>query len=254
MAARLSWLADARIERARPRNPGRVGPGWRQRALGVIVSRPCWAAACGVPTFWLVGAVPAFAAAAIAWTVMSCLRRAEVQRQADRDRAHLSATIAVLVDEYAAGATPATALRVSAPGAGRYRPWFEHAAITARAGGDVASVFGTIPDLPELSVGCRVAADTGAPLNAVLAGLVTDLDADRSLRRAVRAVLAGPRTSAALVSALPVIGLLMGSTLGANPVRFLLHTPLGTALLALGVTFDLAGNVWIGLLTRRALP
>jgi tight adherence protein B len=91
-------------------------------------------------------------------------------------------------------------------------------------------------------------------LTATLVGVRADIAADRAVHRTVAAALAAPRSSAFLLSGLPLVGLGLGAAMGANPLRVLLHTSYGAALLVAGLAFDLVGLAWTLTLTRRAVP
>jgi tight adherence protein B len=67
------------------------------------------------------------------------------------------------------------------------------------------------------------------------------------------AVVAGPRASAGVLAGLPVLGLLMGSGVGADPWRVLTTTGTGTVLLVAGVALEGAGLAWSARLIRRAV-
>ncbi|HEX8093161.1 type II secretion system F family protein, partial [Jatrophihabitans sp.] len=155
--------------------------------------------------------------------------------------------------EYAAGATVAAAFTAAAASAGRFGPAVTRAAALARDGNDVTAALATEQQLACLAVACELVSRSGAPLGRLLAGVQADLDADRRTRRAVRTALAGPRSSALLLAGLPLIGVAMGSAMGAHPERVLLRTTAGLAALSAGVVLDLAGLAWTLALTRRAL-
>ena len=63
---------------------------------------------------------------------------------------------------------------------------------------------------------------------------------------------AGPKASARILALLPVLGLCVGTMIGAEPLAFLLSPGPGRVLLALGFLFELAGLAWARALVRRA--
>jgi tight adherence protein B len=174
-------------------------------------------------------------------------------RRSDRCRADLAAIVTVLRDEYAAGATIAAAFTAAAALPGRFRLALEHAATLARDGREVAPALTAEPRLAALAVACDLAGRNGAPLARSLAGVHAELVADQRTARAVRTALAGPRSSALLLAGLPLLGLAMGSAMGARPQRVLLHTGAGRLALVVGVALELAGLVWTLALSQRAL-
>jgi tight adherence protein B len=104
-----------------------------------------------------------------------------------------------------------------------------------------------------VSAGVLLSTRTGCSLAAVAAAVEDDLRARQRLRLELRTATAGPRASAMLLAGLPVLGLLMGSGVGADPWRVLTTTGTGQVLLVAGVALELAGLSWSGRLVRRAL-
>ncbi|MFI9720719.1 type II secretion system F family protein [Streptomyces sp. NPDC052396] len=93
----------------------------------------------------------------------------------------------------------------------------------------------------------QVAVEGGAGLAAGLERVGAALSAERDQREELAAQLAGTRSTAVMLALLPALALLMGSALGADPLRVLLHTPAGLGCLALGGLLECAGVLW----TRR---
>ncbi|MBO0899505.1 type II secretion system F family protein [Cellulomonas sp. zg-ZUI22] len=100
--------------------------------------------------------------------------------------------------------------------------------------------------------GARVASETGAPLADVLADLADAVAADAELAGDLEAALAGPRATARVLTLLPVIGLVVGTAMGAQPWRVLLDGRLGSGLAVTGVLLLAAGRGWVAALVRRA--
>lgn len=107
--------------------------------------------------------------------------------------------------------------------------------------------------LRRVSAGVRLSARTGCSLAAVVAAVEDDLRARQRLRQELRTATAGPRASAVLLAGLPVLGLAMGSGVGADPWRVLTTTGTGQLLLATGVVLELVGLSWSTHLVRRAV-
>lgn len=257
--ARLRWLAGSSrlvgpVASARPA----VGATTRRRVLAALADLP-WPVAAGalasvgvaaVLTGGLRYPVLSVPAAVAGWTVGWCWQLVAAERAAAADRATISAAIAALADEYAAGADLAAALRSAAPVAGRFGAVLVEAAVLADLGAEPEGVLGRERVLAPLAVACALSANSGASMGVLLAGVRADLLADRDTRAAVRAAVAGPRASALLLAGLPVLGLLMGTALGADPARVLLRTAAGAGALTAGVLLDLLGLVWTLLITR----
>lgn len=98
----------------------------------------------------------------------------------------------------------------------------------------------------------RTAHQLGAPLVGVLERVTESLAADAAERDDVEAALAGPRATARVLSCLPVLGLVLGTVLGADPVGVLLGGGLGTAAGVLGVLLLVVGRRWTAHLLGRA--
>ncbi|MCB5181062.1 type II secretion system F family protein, partial [Streptomyces antimicrobicus] len=90
----------------------------------------------------------------------------------------------------------------------------------------------------------RVSVDGGGALASGLERLEGALRAERDREESLRAQLAGARSTAVVLAVLPVVGLLMGTALGADPLRVLLHTPLGLGCLVVGGLLEVLGLLW----------
>lgn len=254
---RLSWLAATRWGgRARDQH---VDPKlWAALAWRALAGSR-WSAAwvglfLGLAAGLAAGLLPALLAAVAGSGLARGTRLVGAERDGERRRDELAATVAALHDEYAAGATVAAAFAAAAPSAGRFEAAVRGAAVLAGQGDDVADALRAEDGLARLAVACDLVGRSGASLGRLLAGLRTELAADRQTHRTVRTALAGPRSSALLLAGLPVIGVVMGAAMGADPVRVLLHTTAGQLALAAGVMLDVAGLSWTLALSRRALP
>lgn len=107
--------------------------------------------------------------------------------------------------------------------------------------------------LARLACAVRLSARTGSSLAAVVSAVEDDLRARARAETELRAAVAGPRASAAVLAGLPVIGLLMGSGVGADPWRVLTTTGTGTVLLVAGAGLEATGLAWSARLVRRAV-
>jgi tight adherence protein B len=109
-------------------------------------------------------------------------------------------------------------------------------------------------ELQQVGAAVRLSVRTGSSLAAVIRALEEDLRARHRLQQELRTATAGPRASAAVLAGLPVLGLLMGSGVGARPWSVLTTTAAGQVLLVVGVVLEGAGVAWTGRLARRAAP
>jgi tight adherence protein B len=98
--------------------------------------------------------------------------------------------------------------------------------------------------LARLTAAWQVAEIAGAPL----ADLLERVEADTRSRIAVRSTLtaqaAGTQATAWLLMAMPVVGIGIGTGIGVNPLRILLHTPIGAVCAAVAVLLQVAGLAW----------
>jgi len=101
----------------------------------------------------------------------------------------------------------------------------------------------------KLGTAWQLAEQSGVALSTVIDAVKQDLSARVEGQRDIHVTTAGARSSAAMLAMLPILGLLLGSGLGAAPVPWLLSTPTGHLLLCAGVTLG-GGGV---LLTRAIL-
>ncbi|MEI6620406.1 MAG: type II secretion system F family protein [Actinomycetes bacterium] len=126
----------------------------------------------------------------------------------------------------------------------------------ARLGGDVPRALQLdaadqgLPVLRSLAALWQVAEGSGAGLAKAVDRLCIAEGSNEQVRRSLASELAGPKATAKVLAVLPVIGLLMGSGLGASPLGWLLGSPWGLAVLLAGVVLEWAGLWWTARLTR----
>jgi tight adherence protein B len=98
----------------------------------------------------------------------------------------------------------------------------------------------------------RLAERTGAPAADLIERIERDARAADRARAAAAAQAAGAQATALLLAALPLGGIALGIAIGADPIRVLLHTPLGAACAAGAVALQSAGLLWADRLTHGA--
>lgn len=162
-----------------------------------------------------------------------------------------------LVAELRAGAHPVAAAESAArDAAAPANAALTAIATTARLDGDLTSVlarFNTLPALRPLINAWTLAQRHGLPLADVMAAVQADVAGRIRFAQKVRARMAGPRASGTVLAALPALGVLLGETMGANPLHVLLANPLGQTLLAVGTALICLGLYWINRLTTQAV-
>lgn len=180
-------------------------------------------------------------------------RRRERQRRADA----VVALCGAVAGELRAGRQPGQALITAAALTGGLGGAEAEAMAAARFGGDVPEALRRAAREPGADglvgvAACwRVAVDGGAGLAAGLDRLESGLRAERDERENLRTQLTGAWATVALLALLPVAGLLIGTALGAGPLRVLLHTPAGLGCLLVGGLLEGAGLFWARRIVRR---
>ncbi|MGH3487444.1 MAG: type II secretion system F family protein [Actinopolymorphaceae bacterium] len=177
------------------------------------------------------------------------------RRDVEERRALVREACDVIATELRAGRPAIAALEAAA---GVF-PALTPAVAVSRMGGDVPAALRSIR-LPgaegstRIATAWAVAAGSGAGLADVLDQVAAGLRADEALRDEVAAQLAGPRASARMLAALPLLGIALGFGAGANPLGFLAGSPYGVACLVLGVALAVTGVCWVDRLARNAEP
>jgi tight adherence protein B len=183
------------------------------------------------------------------------------RRPAADDRQEIADLVGRLAALTRAGVPPGRAWRVLATSDG---PGAEIARVTSdmiASGGSTADGLALAVDawppangppgakdaLGWLAVATDVMDRSGAPSAAVYDGMAVGMLAELARIDEQEVALAGARTTASLLAALPLVGAGLGFLMGANVVAVLVGTPIGRACLVLGVTAWLVGRRW----TRR---
>ena len=99
---------------------------------------------------------------------------------------------------------------------------------------------------------CRLSHSSGAPIADVLDSCASGISEAAEAASARSVALAGPQTSAQMLAWLPLVGVVLGSALGAEPLHFLFSTPAGLCVFFLGLACEIGGIVWIRRLSARA--
>jgi tight adherence protein B len=102
-----------------------------------------------------------------------------------------------------------------------------------------------------VAAGC-LAATLGAPLAPVLDRVAESVVADDEVDGERRAALSGPRSTAALLGWLPLLGIALGVALGADPWGVVLRGGAGTASAVVGGALLVVGRRWTSHLVSRA--
>ena len=248
--------------------PPAGAPG-RLRALTPVPAGPARGAVLGVPVVvplivgLLVAALLAGIGGAVAAVVLGAvLLRGRRARQGERARtettAGLAEGLAAFAGELRAGHPPAAAAAAAGRDAGAAaRRALARVEATARLGGDVPAALREQavtdplagPHLRRLADAWALADRHGIGLAALAEAVAEDLRARARFAGRLGAQLAGPRTTAAVLAALPGIGLLLGQLVGAHPFGVLTGSGVGQVLLVVGAALVAAGLEWSRRLT-----
>jgi tight adherence protein B len=98
----------------------------------------------------------------------------------------------------------------------------------------------------------RVAAASGASLAPAIDRVADALQDEIDVGRDVTSSLAGPRATVHLLAGLPVLGLLLGTAIGARPIDFLLGSGPGFGCLITAAVLDASGVAWARRIASRA--
>lgn len=203
----------------------------------------------------------AIAVSAVSMTVWGRLRAREAARKRLVAATGMAEALRGFVAELRSGAHAASAAQGAVTDLrGAAAEVMSAVATAACLGGDVAEALresaaaaGLGATLDPLARAWALAARHGLPLADMLDAVRRDLDGRVRFARQVRARMAGPRASGAVLGVLPVLGVLLGEAMGAQPLRVLFATGIGQALLAVGTVLACVGTLWIVRLTAPAV-
>ncbi|WP_184739316.1 type II secretion system F family protein [Streptomyces netropsis] len=228
---------------------GRLLRWGRERRELLCLPVGCLVALVGESMLPLIGAV---AAVPLVRRALATRRR---KRERDRREAAVIDLCGAVAGDLRAGRQPGEALVGLVVDLGA--AWSAVPA-AARFGGDVPEALRKAARQPGAEglngvAACwQVSVDGGAGLAAGLERVAAALSAERDQREDLHAQLAGTRSTGVMLAVLPVLALLMGSALGAAPLRVLLHTSAGLGCLTLGGVLECAGLVWTARIVRAA--
>jgi tight adherence protein B len=244
------------------RPPGRW---WVRRRLGGAAGAGGGTEA--VPTGWVVllavllvvGGAPrlpalspprivlAVTVAAVLGFGLAQVRTGRARRSTAQRRSQVVEVLVLMTAELRAGTLPGRSLTGLADDFAMLR-------LPARAAdlnGDVAAALHEAALVPgqellgDLGGAWHVADRSGAPLAAVLARLAESARIERDIAREAEAGVAPARATGRLMAVLPIVGLVLGSGMGGDPVAVLTGTWIGVTCLAGGCALACLGIAWI---------
>ncbi|MGW0159908.1 type II secretion system F family protein [Mycobacterium sp. NPDC003323] len=228
----------------------RFGRSGRTRARFRL---PGWAALPVLLPAFLVWEPTVVVAAVIVVATVVTRRRAVIRaRQRSTEAAQLRDALEILVSELRVGAHPVTALTTAAAEVGgQVGGRLQTVAARAGLGADIATGFRCVAALSaapaqwhRMAVCWQLAQTHGLAIATLMRTAQHDIVERERFRARLDAALAGPRTTAAVLAGMPVLGIAMGQLIGAKPVGFLLAGGTGGAILVIGVTLSCVGLYW----------
>jgi tight adherence protein B len=220
-----------------------------------------WLAVCaGAAGAVLLPLTTVLAAVVFAATAGLRYRRRRRSRRAMDESRELETAIDVLVGELRVGAHPAQAFAVAADEtAGAVAHSCRAVAARARLGADVTAGLRGVAEtsaLPaqwdRLAVCWQLASQHGLAMSTLMHAAQRDIVERQRFSGQVTSAMAGARATAAILAGLPVLSVVLGQLIGADPVAFLLAGHAGGWLLVVGITLICSGLLWSDRITDRA--
>lgn len=204
----------------------------------------------------------AVVSAAVMLGVLVLRRRGRRRRRnAVEEAMALQGALDVLVAELRVGAHPVAAIGVAARESdGRVARSFGAVAARAMLGADVAAGLraearhsGAPGHWERLAVCWQLAQTHGLAIATLMQAAQRDLAERERFRSRVDAGMAGARATGSVLAGLPLLGVLLGCAIGADPLGFLFSGGAGGWLLCLGTLLVGAGLLWSDRITARVL-
>lgn len=227
------------VARARPRDERRSRRLLAGAVGGALLAMPLWLHGRQLAVT-IIGLATALA-------VGQLVDRSRRNRAAEARSDRVLAACEALAGDLAAGEPPSRALARMA----HEWPELARAARAAELGADVPSALralATAPGAGQLTVvaaAWQVAHESGGRLAPAVSRAARGVAEQRTVRRLLRAELASAHATARLLAALPLVMVLMGRGIGADPVHFLVATPVGLGCLAAGLLLSYLGVLWL---------
>lgn len=107
--------------------------------------------------------------------------------------------------------------------------------------------------LTDLALIFDVSDRSGAPISNSVSRLIHNLVANRASKQLIAAEIASTKATIIVLASLPIVGLFLGTLLGAAPTGWLFHSPSGRLFLFAGLILEGLGLVWVHRITQRAI-
>lgn len=250
-ASVLAWPQEVR--RLPTEADGVIGtPGYPRWAVPAVAGAAAMAA-----VFWSGGVYAAAAAAVAGSTAWHRYRRRVHRARWSSEVDSLATGVEVVIGELRVGAHPAAACEVAAQECGGVTATvLRGAASRSRLGGRLGDGFTAVDpviatELARLAAAWRVSERYGLALAELLEAVREDLLGRRRFGRRTEASLAGARATALVLAGLPILGVVLGQAMGADPLAILFGGGVGGMLLLIGTALCCAGLLWTDGITGR---
>lgn len=231
------WVLDRRLGRA----DLPAAPGFGAMVVLTALVATLLLLVPSTPTRLAVGAC-----AAGGWFGLRLHRRATARAEARAFSAEVAQVVGSLSATLRAGVTPVLAVQAAAAeGSEVWRP------LRRAVAADVTAALRRLAERPggaalvEAAAAWEIADRTGAPLAGILDRVADGIRGDLEIEREITAEAVPAWATGRLMAALPVVGLVLATTMGANPVRVLLGTVPGVTCLVVGLVLAGTGLWWI---------
>jgi tight adherence protein B len=194
-----------------------------------------------------------------AWLARHLLRHRSARRLRAARRAAIVEFTFALAAELRSGQPPAAAVAAAATGAGPLEHLLTASSTAVRNGAhldeelSIIAATGGCERLTAVSAAWRATHPIGAGVADVLDRVAESFESDDAAADDLDSALAGPRATMMMLATLPVIGIALGESIGAHPLRLLIHRPLGWCLVCAAMLLDAAGVLWTKRMVRSAL-
>lgn len=206
---------------------------------------------------------PPLVASAIAGIAMMMRRRHRaVSGRRRRDEAQaIAAALETVVGELRVGGHPLRAFAVAAADCGgEVGAALETVVARVGLGGDVVSALRAVATrsaVPSswnrIAICWSLAAEHGLGMAALMRAAQRDIIERSRFSDRMAAGLAGAKATAGILAALPLIGVVLGQLIGADPIHFLFDGGTGGWFLLAGIGLICAGIVWSDLIVDRLM-
>ena len=190
-------------------------------------------------------------------TVMRERRRSRAVSRARAEAGFVVATLQTVTLELRCGRPPLEAMAgaVGSPGEADVPAAAPLWAVASRAE-TMSAAAGLLdrgpPALQAVAGALRLTEASGTSLAGLVEAILDPLREQQAADSELTDALAGARSSANLLTALPLLGLLLAEGIGARPLEVLFRTSAGAVCLVFGTGLGSLGRLWTGLLVERA--